>query len=142
MQYLSLFAATAAFALSSSAQTVEPGYDSTLTSLPSSVAAVYDLPGPGVVYYDGRALVLDDGTAVRPILTFAAPPAFASFTIPVGQSAVLFGESSNGEIWYVPLAEGSSPRRVATRCPFVSRSLSGFPASHQPSTGAVIRRLP
>jgi hypothetical protein len=55
------------------------------------------------------------------------------------------GLDSDGSTISAPstLAVGSTPPRPVTiRCPFVSRSVSGLPASHHPSTGAVTIRLP
>ncbi len=98
------------------AQTIEEGYDSTVQVLPAGVQAVLDLPGPSVVYYDGTELVRDTGGTTTSLLTFASPPSFASFTIPLsGPGApVLFGENSNGEIWRVPVVGAGLPELVTT----------------------------
>lgn len=111
-------AALSLSALSGSATgqaTMRPGFFSDIDLLPPSAQAVCDLPGPAVVYFDGSALVLDDGLSnVTPLLQWANPPSFASFTVPAGPNAVVFGESSNGTVWHVPLDGVSQPRLVAT----------------------------
>ena len=58
--------------------------------------------------------MLDDGANATPLLSFGPnPPAFASFTIPFGPNAVVFGESDTNGIWFVPL-DGGTPRFLAT----------------------------
>jgi hypothetical protein len=118
LNHFQLLGLATTLTLSVSAQTIEEGYTSSITTLPGGAQAVYDLPGPGVVYFDGAELVAGIGTNSTTLLSFATPPQFASFTIPVGTESVLFGENSSGEIWLVPLDPASGAPRLLAVVPF------------------------
>ncbi|MFO1077648.1 MAG: hypothetical protein U1E73_07965 [Planctomycetota bacterium] len=147
-----------------STQAPPAGYASWLRALPPTAAAVAVVPGPGGasrVWFDGTDLVLDDATGQRSLLTFATP-VFGAFTLPVGNGAVLFGESSGGGIWLVPLNGPAPLQPLATivlpydaamltgTLAVVSAKTSGFPGQDNDllgldlTTGAVtpLARIP
>jgi hypothetical protein len=126
------------------AQVVAEGYETSVRTLPSnagSLAIVHDGPLQGVVWFDGQDLVFEEqGQLPRTVLHFAAPR-FGSFTLPIGGGEVLFAESSNNELWRVPLALGGTPQQLGTLAfaydavvlgtgrALVSAKTGGFPAS-------------
>lgn len=102
---LSTFFACAA---SLPAQQLAEGYGETLTALPAGAGSVRTVPA-GVVYFDGFDLRLVGQTT--PLLTFPSYT-FGSFTLPLGSTHVLFGESSTGDLWRVPVSPGQPPQQV------------------------------
>ncbi len=99
-------------------QTLPEGYDSTAAALPAGAANVLTLgagtPGAGgLVYFDGTTLQLAAGGQTRALLTLPMP-VFGSFTIAAGPGLVLFGESSNGNLWAVPLNGAPPTQPLAT----------------------------
>lgn len=95
------------------AQSLPPGYTSDLLALPPSASNVLHLRGASVVWFDGSALLLQDGTA-PPRQLLQLPPTFGAFLIAAGPARLLFGDSGSGDLWLVPLAGSSAPRLVAT----------------------------
>lgn len=93
------------------AQIVPPGYGETIQNLPAGVGNVLLVP-QGLIWFNGTTLVLDDGTSQRTLLSFPSS-VFGSFTIDVGGNAVLFGESSGGGVWWVPVSPQGQPRKLA-----------------------------
>lgn len=97
--------------LSLPAQQLTEGFSETTSSLPAGTSNVFTT-STGVIYFDGFDLTLAvTGSTPQPLLTFASYT-FGSFTTPIGATKVLFGESSNGGIWSVPL-NGQPPLQVA-----------------------------
>jgi len=94
-----LLAVVAGFSLP--AQQVAEGYAESTSPLPAGSGSFLDTAF-GTVYFDGTDLLLDSGSGGQSLLTFASPT-FGSFSAPIGATEVLFGESSNGGIWSVPL---------------------------------------
>ncbi|MGA1524133.1 MAG: hypothetical protein ACO4CZ_09205 [Planctomycetota bacterium] len=98
------------------AQSVEPGYrTASVIPLPPGTGQVTVLDGDaGVVWFDGTRLVLRDASgAQRELLSFGSP-VFGSFSLQVGPTEVLFGESSNGDLWLVStVPNGRAPRLLA-----------------------------
>jgi|GEM_PF-5386274 len=105
-----LLAALASISLTVSAQQIAEGYSSNTTSLPSGAGNVLKTAF-GTVYFDGTELKLDTGASTQSLLTFPSS-VFGSFTAPIGNNKVLFGESSNNGIWSVTL-NGGAPQLVA-----------------------------
>ena len=105
-----MLATFAGLAISLNAQQVAEGYSHQTTALPAGAGQVLST-GAGTVYFDGTDLNVDDGAGPQSLLTFASYT-FGSFTAPIGATKVLFGESSNGGIWSVPL-DGSGAQLVA-----------------------------
>lgn len=96
-------------------QQLADGWSSTVTALPAAAAAVLVTPA-GVVYFDGTALLLlPPGQPPQPLLQLPGF-AFGSFTIAAGPGRVLFGESSSGDLWLVPLG-GPAPTQPIARLP-------------------------
>ena len=94
-----------------SGQQLTEGYSATTTALPAGAGQALTTSN-GVVYFDGFDLsyAIPNSTP-QTLLAFPALT-FGSFTIPVGATKVLFGESSNGGIWSVPL-NGQPPLQIA-----------------------------
>jgi len=69
--------------------------------------------GGGEIYFDGTALVLTGIGSPRQLLTFAAP-VFGSFLIEADHGQVLFGESTTGGVWLVPLNGPTPVQPIAT----------------------------
>jgi hypothetical protein len=103
-----LVSVTAALA----AQTIEPGWRHAVQELPAGAGSTLVLER-GVVWFTGTRLVLHERNVTRDLLAFASNT-FASFTVVVDEHHVLFGESSRGGIWLVPLAPTGTPRQLAT----------------------------
>ncbi|MCK5942905.1 MAG: hypothetical protein KAI24_13090 [Planctomycetes bacterium] len=98
-----------------SAQQVAAGYGSSTTPLPPGSASVLSTSF-GRVYFDGFDLMLEpSGVPAQSLLTFPSYT-FGSFSAPIGATAVLFGESSNGGIWSVPL--NGLPAQLVANVPF------------------------
>lgn len=119
------------------AQQVPAGYAVARTTLPAGATAVQQTAA-GLVYCTGTTLELQPPG--QPATTLLAVPGFVfgSFTVPVGTTHVLFGESSNNQLWLVPLA-GPAPTVPLATLPFnydavlltpqralVSAKLTGF----------------
>ena len=120
-------AATLASALTvigwTSAQTLPDGYASDTTALPTGANSIVVIP-EGTVWFDGTALVLGrPGHAPQTLLQFPTSR-FGAFTRVVRDgTALLFGESSFGELWLVPL-DGTPPHLVVTlNLPYDAASL-------------------
>lgn len=95
-----------------STQDLEAGYGQRVVDLPSDAGQVLDL-GVAQVYFTGTDLVLAKNTTKRTLLQFSKP-VFGSFTIRIAADTLLFGESSDGSIWRVPLAANSQPKQLGT----------------------------
>ncbi|MHC5066791.1 MAG: hypothetical protein ACYTG5_22785 [Planctomycetota bacterium] len=95
------------------AQDIDQGYGSAMHVLPAGSSNVLSLPDLDArVYFDGMSLLLDDGSTSRSLLDFPSLT-FGSFTIRIDADRLLFGESSSGGLWLVPIAAGASPQRIA-----------------------------
>ena len=111
----SAFALGAAIALAqiAPAQATAQGYSATFQSLPgsaNSIAVVED----GVAWFDGFSLQYDEpGQPTRALLTFPAFR-FGSFTLPIGNGDLLFAESSNGQLWRVPIDPLRTPQLLTS----------------------------
>jgi hypothetical protein len=93
------------------AQQLAAGFSATTSPLPAGTSNLLTTT-TGHIYFDGFDLThAVTGSPTQTLLTFG-PYTFGSFTIPVGTTKVLFGESSNGGIWSVPL-NGQAPRLIA-----------------------------
>lgn len=92
------------FAVELAAQQLQPGHADALGALPPGAGTVRMVPA-GTVYFDGFDLRLDGQAA--PLLSFTAYT-FGSFVLPLGATHVLFGESSSGDLWRVPVAGGAA----------------------------------
>lgn len=111
-----LLAATTIALGSLAAQQAPAGYTVARTTLPPGATAVQQTPA-GLVYCTGTTLeLLPPG---QPATTLLVLPGFVfgSFTLPVGSTHVLFGESSNNQLWLVPLA-GPAPSNPLATLPF------------------------
>lgn len=93
-----------------SAQTPPEGYASTVTNLPSTASMPLVL-GASTVYFTGNDLILSASGGKRSLLTFPKQ-VFGSFLIPITKDTLLFGESSNGGIWLVPMTTSGKPRQL------------------------------
>ncbi|MFM1874180.1 MAG: hypothetical protein RL398_3602 [Planctomycetota bacterium] len=91
-----------------SAQQLQPGYGSGIRALPVGTGNLLRVPGGGTVSFDGSQLLLErQGQTPIALLTFPTP-VFGSFSMLVDQGNLLFGESSNQDLWLVPL-NGPAP---------------------------------
>jgi hypothetical protein len=94
-------------------QIVPPGYQASVQTLPSTASYPAVLPN-GTAWFDGSDVVwLEHGQAPRSLLHFAAPR-FGAFTLPLTSGALLFADSSLGEIWLLPTALGRAPQLLGT----------------------------
>ena len=91
-----------------SAQSFPEGYKATVVSLPKEAGNVL-VTAAGVIYFTGKDLVRDDGKTKTSLLSFQTST-FGSFTKHVDNQHVLFGESSNGDIYLVPTASGPAKK--------------------------------
>lgn len=116
MATVAILAATIApaslFPASLGAQQFAEGYAESNVALPAGTNNVLTTSF-GTVYFDGMNLVLHAPPAQPQTLLTYASQTFGSFTAPIGTTRVLFGESSNGGIWNVPL-NGQSVQQIAT----------------------------
>lgn len=101
-----------ALTASATSQTTEQGYANKVTDLPDGSGQTLDL-GFAKVYFTGTELVLQRGSTKRSLLKFQKA-VFGSFTIRAGSDSLLFGESSNGGIWRVPLSSTGTPKLLGT----------------------------
>ena len=93
------------------AQQLAEGYGVTTTILPAGSSNVLTT-NTGRVSFDGFQLsYAQQGSAPQALLTFGSYT-FGSFTIAIGTTHVLFGESSTGGIWSIPL-NGQPPQQIA-----------------------------
>jgi hypothetical protein len=106
---LSAFSLSLPFALT--AQTLPEGYKASVVPLPKDAGNVL-VSAAGVIYFTGKDLIRDDGKTRTSLLSFQTP-VFGSFTKNVDDQHVLFGESSNGDIYLVPTAGGPA-KKLAT----------------------------
>ncbi|MCR9246442.1 MAG: hypothetical protein NXI31_15520 [bacterium] len=110
-------AALAALGANTSAQTLPEGLASQTRGLPANAGNVLTLGGPGgTAWFDGMDLVRRTGTQQTTLLTFGTP-VFGSFTIRAGAGNLLFGESSMGGLWLVPL-NGTAPTQPLANLAF------------------------
>lgn len=113
-QTLAPLATTAILLLSAlpmAAQQLTEGLSETISALPAGTSNVFTTSN-GVIYFDGLDLTYAvNASTPQPLLSFASYT-FGSFTTPIGATKVLFGESSNGGIWSVPL-NGQPPLQIA-----------------------------
>jgi hypothetical protein len=94
-------------ALPLTAQQLAEGYSQTTSPLPAGSSAVLTTDA-GRVYFDGFDLKYQpSGSASQSLLTFGSYT-FGSFSIALGATNLLFGESSNGSIWNVTLGSQSA----------------------------------
>lgn len=113
---LHLLAASAIALGTLAAQQVPPGYTVARATLPPGATAVQQTQA-GLVYCTGTTLeLLPPGQPATTLLTLPGF-VFGSFTLPVGSTHVLFGESSNNQLWLVPLA-GPAPSAPLATLPF------------------------
>lgn len=123
------------------AQQLAEGHRDAVRSLPPGSGNVLHLPDGGIVWFTGTDLVLEHHGQTRTLLSFAAFT-FGSFTVPAGSGHLLFGESSTGDVWLVPLRATAQPR-VLANLPFnydavewgpgralVSAKTTGFGTAH------------
>lgn len=97
------------------AQQVADGWSATVTTLPAAASCVLTTAA-GIVYFDGTALqLLAPGQPPQPLLQLGGF-AFGSFTVEAGPGRVLFGDSSSGDLWLVPL-NGPPPAQPIARLP-------------------------
>ena len=97
------------------AQQLAEGYSQANTTLPAGTSNVLTT-STGTVYFDGFDLTHTvNGATPQSLLTFGSYT-FGSFTTAIGTTGVLFGESSNGGIWNVPL--NGQPAQLIATVPF------------------------
>ena len=92
------------------AQSFPEGYQAFVVSLPKEASNVL-VTAAGMIYFTGRDLVRDNGKTKTSLLSFKTS-IFGSFTKYVDDQHVLFGESSNGDIYLVPTSGGPA-RKLA-----------------------------
>ena len=96
------------------AQQLTEGHTAVVHALPAGAGNHLETAF-GTVYFDGSDLMLDTGASGLSLLTFPSFT-FGSFTAPIGANQVLFGESSNGGVWSVPLNGGTA--QLVANVPF------------------------
>ncbi len=113
---LRTFAAPVAAAVATILPAQQPaeGYAAATSTLPAGASNVLET-AQGTLYFDGFQLQLDPGGGGVPLLTFPSYT-FGSFSAPIGATEVLFGESSNGGVWSVPL--NGAPAQLIANVPF------------------------
>jgi hypothetical protein len=107
--------AAALFAFDVPAQLQAEGYQSALRALPAGASTAVILADGRLVYLDGSPgtnVVLDDRGATQTLLALPAS-VFGSFLVQVTSSELLFGESTNGDVWRIPFAGGGAPQVLA-----------------------------
>lgn len=94
---------------------VPPGYGSTAEDLPEATSLATKLADDSYVVYRGSELLRIVGTREHVLLTLdtTSGPVFPSFIVPAGPNAVVFGENSNGNVWWVPTRGRSQPYVLA-----------------------------
>jgi len=122
MQFHTLRAFTAALLMTTAlqAQSIEAGYRTAdVITLPAGSGQVAILDGDaGFVWFDGTRLMLRDAVgAQRELLSFSSS-VFGSFTLQVSPTQVLFGESSNGDLWLVSTVPNGQGPRLLANLPF------------------------
>lgn len=97
------------------AQSVAPGFSSTTEALATGSGQIA-VTSQGIATFDGQDLVLTDSQGATTTLLSFANPVFGSFTVEADRRGLLlFGESSNGEVWAVALpGSGFTTQLVAT----------------------------
>jgi hypothetical protein len=94
------------------AQQPAEGYAANVSPLAAGTGPVA-LTTSGLVTFDGFALVLQaPGQPPATLLQFPSYT-FGSFTLVIDNGHLLFGESSTGGLWLVPLQGGASPAPLA-----------------------------
>ncbi len=83
-------------------QQLPEGYVADLRALPAGTGTALQTPS-GLVAFDGTRLLLHAPGLAPQVLLQLPSFAFGSFAIQAGPDRVLFGESSNGALWLVPL---------------------------------------
>lgn len=99
-----------------SAQSLEEGYQSTFRAMPDYAGGMTYLDDGSLAYFDtfgGTDLLLEQDGQVTTLLQLASP-SFVSFIVQVRPDALLFGESSGGQVWLVPLDTSVAPTLLAT----------------------------
>jgi hypothetical protein len=94
------------------AQQLAEGYRSSPHGLPDGAGNVLRLSDGATAWFTGTELVLAENGATRSLLQLPGF-VFGSFTIEAGADVLLFGESSAGDLWLVPVRGGGSPRVLA-----------------------------
>lgn len=86
-----------------SAQQLNEGFQGSVSALPAGAGNVLTINN-GKVYFDGFDLTYDGNGSSSPfsLLSYASYT-FGSFSVAIGSTEVLFGESSNGGIWKLGL---------------------------------------
>lgn len=94
---------------------VPPGYGSSAEDLPETTSLAAKLADDSLVVYRGSQLLRIVGTREHVLLSLdtSTGPVFPSFIVPAGPSAVVFGENSNGNVWWVPTHGRSQPYVLA-----------------------------
>lgn len=100
---LSLTLASCLFlTLPATSQQLSEGFAETIATLPAGASQTLTT-GSGVIYFDGFDLTYAiPNTTPQTLLSFPTLT-FGSFTTAIGSTRVLFGESSNGGLWTIPL---------------------------------------
>ena len=101
------------FASASGAQSVPDGYGDPVGFLPAGANSVRTVPA-GLVFFNGTDLQLTGVST--PLLSFSTFT-FGSFTLALGSTRVLFGESSTGDVWTVPV-DPAQPAQQIGNVPF------------------------
>ena len=105
--------AVLAIASTAASQSPAQGYSNVQHPLPASANSITALDG-GIAWFDGVALQYDaPGQPTRALLTLPGFR-FGSFTMPIGNGDLLFAESSNGQVWRVPVDPLRTPQLLTT----------------------------
>lgn len=91
------------------------GYTGTSDPLPDTTSLATKLADDSLVVYRSGQLLRVVGTREDILLTLdtTSGPVFPSFLVQAGPSAVVFGESTNGNVWWVPVRGRSQPYVLA-----------------------------
>jgi len=96
------------------AQTVDEGYQATVRALPAAAGYPAVMPA-GLVWFDGLDVQFaPPNQPVQSLLTLPQPR-FGAFTLPLDPTALLFADSSVGEVWW--LSTGGAPARHLATMP-------------------------
>ncbi|MSR38723.1 MAG: hypothetical protein EXS02_07800 [Planctomycetes bacterium] len=108
MNLLSRCSAFLALAGSLFAQSVPDGYSSSLHSLPNSAGYPAVLTN-AIAWFDGTDVTLQEtGLAPRSLLHFSVPR-FGAFLVPLRNGALLFADSSFGDVYLLATSVGALP---------------------------------
>ena len=100
-----------ATAIALPAQQTPAGFASQLSTLPATANSVH-VTADGTIYFDGTSLLRERPGQPAQTLLQLPSSVFGSFTISAGEDHLLFGESSFGDLWLVPL-DGSPATQIA-----------------------------